>query len=935
MSEVSLELAKRITQEVNDKYESGEFVESISAVSRDLVRFWFEEEFTQNREINFHIGQKQALLNIIYCYEIKQIKSVQELYEYFYKSGGLKTLDKLENNDIIKFCFKMATGTGKTWVMNAVIVWQYLNHLYTHNSNIRFCDNFLLIAPGLIVYERLLDSYKGRVGESGERDYRSGDIMRNIELFVPEFYRRDIERFLASSVFSKDEGLHFRDSEQIIIANWHFFKDNAEEEYVPTNSTLFDALENTPQVIKSIFPLTPGTDSKHELNVLDKRFLQGSELKILCECKNLCVINDEAHHLGDDKEQKKWARLMDILHDNITNNGGIFMQCDFSATPFTQKIKGKNTAKFYFPHIIIDFDISNAVKNALVKNISLDRRSQIGSLKELDYKAIRDENNNIIELSKGQKIMIEAGIRKLEILEEAFLKIDDSKYPKMMIVCEEKSVIALVEEFLESRGYDEEMFLSITSDTKGEIGKDEYERIKARLFNIDKHKKPKFIISVLMLREGFDVSNVCVIVALRANTSNILVEQTIGRGLRLMWRGEEYIQMRKENLSLLSKGLQPKSYIDNLFLIEHPAFSQFYDDMINNNIIFSQDEDFDSKDVLGDIVQVQLCEDFKDYDLSWIRTYKDSKGISDINIDITKFKPYPKPLKELKKWLHKGEHFVSQDIRTSTEFGEYIISVDIFNAKAYNEYLSRMCENISGKVQKAQNNIGVFLQIEQDKILNALDCYIKNKLFDCEFLPLKDENWRVLMLEPITTHIIKEFLHFIFSLETLNKERIAIEKIPFSSINSFNYRQKFLLSGTKSIYTFTPYPTNKGGLEEKFINFIQTQSSVIAFIKIMESKHTFAYIPYIRTDGHLGKYFPDFLLKVDNEIYIVEIKAQKDMEDLNVKAKEKAALEYIADINANIDSTYHYIIVGENNMHSIIERKGSFIDLARQCELKY
>jgi superfamily II DNA or RNA helicase len=44
------------------------------------------------------------------------------------------------------------------------------------------------------------------------------------------------------------------------------------------------------------------------------------------------------------------------------------------------------------------------------------------------------------------------------------------------------------------------------------------------------------IVSVLMLREGFDVNNICVIVPLRSSQAQILLEQTIGRGLRLMWR---------------------------------------------------------------------------------------------------------------------------------------------------------------------------------------------------------------------------------------------------------------------------------------------------------------------------------------------------------------------------------------------------------------
>ena len=67
----------------------------------------------------------------------------------------------------------------------------------------------------------------------------------------------------------------------------------------------------------------------------------------------------------------------------------------------------------------------------------------------------------------------------------------------------------------------------------------EWGELKQKLFNVDKLENPKVIISVLMLREGFDVSNICVIVPLRSSQASILLEQTIGRGLRLMWREQE------------------------------------------------------------------------------------------------------------------------------------------------------------------------------------------------------------------------------------------------------------------------------------------------------------------------------------------------------------------------------------------------------------
>lgn len=59
------------------------------------------------------------------------------------------------------YAVKMATGTGKTWVMHALLIWQYLNASDNLNKN-NYSKNFLLVAPGLIVYNILLDAFLGK-----------------------------------------------------------------------------------------------------------------------------------------------------------------------------------------------------------------------------------------------------------------------------------------------------------------------------------------------------------------------------------------------------------------------------------------------------------------------------------------------------------------------------------------------------------------------------------------------------------------------------------------------------------------------------------------------------------------------------------------------------------------------------------------------------
>ena len=114
--------------------------------------------------------------------------------------------------------------------------------------------------------------------------------------------------------------------------------------------------------------------------------------------------------------------------------------------------------------------------------------------------------------------------------------------------------------------------MTIDSGKKAELGEKDGAPVRQRLFSVDHHATPRVIVSVLMLREGFDVNNICVIVPLRSSQAQILLEQTIGRGLRLMWRDDEYTDLKRENRERINAGQEPGSLRDVLSIVEHPAF---------------------------------------------------------------------------------------------------------------------------------------------------------------------------------------------------------------------------------------------------------------------------------------------------------------------------------------------------------------------------
>src|SRR3546814_14057688 len=111
-------------------------------------------------------------------------------------------------------------------------------------------------------------------------------------------------------------------------------------------------------------------------------------------------------------------------------------------------------------------------------------------------------------LSEGQRIMLRAGLTKLRKLEADFAGLDPDKHPKMLVVCEDTTVTPLVAEFMTLEGLADDELLRVDSNRKGELKPDEWKILRERLFDVDRHRSPRVIVSVLMLRGGFDVNNI-------------------------------------------------------------------------------------------------------------------------------------------------------------------------------------------------------------------------------------------------------------------------------------------------------------------------------------------------------------------------------------------------------------------------------------------
>jgi len=946
---VSLELAKRLSETVNAAWESGEMMEQVTPTTQELLKFWFSEEYCSLRNRNFHAGQRQAILNIVYLHEVMGVRNVLEYYEQL--TPDLMPLVDLgalsqKKYQMPKYAVKMATGTGKTWVMHALLLWQMLNARHEDVKSGRFTKNFLIVAPGLIVYDRLLDAFCGRM-ERGkeERNIETNDFYLNQEVFIPVHYRQEVFSFIQNNVVTKEEGIGRKTTGDGLIAltNWHLFENQMSEETQPEPM-------DVPGIINELLPIRPGKAAGNDLGMLDRRYLRGSELEYLAELDDIMVINDEAHHIHELKrngeiEEVEWQKGLNVIAEK---KGERFFQIDFSATPFDQRGSGKKMQKCYFPHIIVDFDLATAMRKGLVKTLLLDRRQELTELENLDYKAMRDERGKVCDLSDGQRLMLRAGLAKLKKLETEFTAVDEKKNPKMLVICEDTSVAPFVENLMREEGLTKEDVATIDSNAKGEVSEEEWKETKKKLFDIDKYQKPKVIISVLMLREGFDVNNICVIVPLRSSEAPILLEQIIGRGLRLMWREPEYQSIKNDDRKrVLQLHTQPKTYIDMLSIIEHPAFIQFYEELFAEGLAIEDTGETGEGGSTGDLIRVGLREGYEQFDFQWPMIIREAEEeLEEVEIDINTLQPFTAfPLEMLRKFLAQdGETFISQEAISKTQFGRYKVTANLFTATSYNEYLQKLLRTITLRFDRISSHREMpvpNLQINEARTIAVVDRYIRTRLFGQPFNPFNGSDWKILLSKDaiVTKHIIEEMARAIFNIQNnIMTTDAQVLHTPFSSVTEIKMRESFSIETHKTIYERQGYPSSRGGFEQRFIEFLDMDGEVERFLKINESQHAFAIIYYMRMDGLMATYHPDFIVGTSEKIYLIETKGNDKIFDKNVRQKQTAAVEWCRKINElkpeeRMDRRWEYVLVSEDNFYGLSSNGATIIDICERCKV--
>ncbi|MFI5274563.1 MAG: DEAD/DEAH box helicase family protein, partial [Ktedonobacterales bacterium] len=693
---------------------------------------------------------------------------------------------------------------------------------------------FLIIAPNVIVLERL------------KSDFAGGRIFQVDPLMPPSMrYFWDVDTMVRGDGERADtEGL-------VLLTNIQQLYDRPEK----TNGAETQALAAV------LGPKAP--PARGESAAFAERIARRGG--------PLLVINDEAHHTHD--EESEWNTVIKALHAVAP----IASQLDFSATPRFQK-------GALFPWTVSDYPLKQAIIDGVVKR----PYKGVAAIPEVasEYASIK------------YKGFLTSGVYRWREYRDQLA--DVGKRPLLFVMLnstdEADDVGAwLRETYPEDFAGDKTLVIHTKGD--GDIKDKDLEHARKVAREVDEPNCPvNAIVSVLMLREGWDVQNVTVVVGLRPYTAkaNILPEQTIGRGLRLMFRG------------------QGVGYRERVDIIGNKAFLDFVEDL-------ERLEDLDigtfeiGKDKLTILTIQPVLPEKAAFDiaipqLSPVLQRKKSLAEEIEAVDVTRFLCPPLPKKPgdeaEQRFKYEGFDFITLE-------SEFVREYTLTNPQTSGEvigYYARLIAKdlklpsqfhvLAPKVREffAVKAFGEPVNLDDPTIIQAMSrppvAYVVKKLFTNAL-----RNKIVEELEPAL----------------LSAPRRLSETLPFPFSRSTN-----AVEGRKCVLNYAPCSND---FESQFARFLDGAGDIVAWCKVPDS---FKFsIEYTDHTANLRYYYPDFIaVDADGIHWIVETKGAETVE---VAYKDRAARLWCENATQLTDTAWEYIKVPQKDFYEA--QPGTFGDI--------
>lgn len=819
----------------------------VSNTSLCLLEWWFDEthHFEDGGEFKYYFAQREAVEAIIYLHEVKKFHDAAELiFKYMDEKAygdnlfttrkkieettrntrilsrvvpetGLEAHQELPRPDHYRYAVKMATGSGKTLVMAMVVAWSYFHKKFEKDSPLS--KTFLIIAPNVIVFERL------------KEDFENGEIFQSWDL-IPSEWKHDWQM----TFIMRGETRKTTTDGTLYLTNIHQLYEGGEnaDKQDPVNRLL-------------------GAKPKNVTGSWEEEILERVK-----EHKDLFIINDEAHHVHD--TDLEWYKVILNLQKNLKETFAInlSLQLDFSATP-------KDQNGTFFPWIICDYPLAQAIEDRIVKAPLIVHQTD------------KADPEKYSRASVAYAEWINIAISRWKEHYQAYGK--KGARPVLFIMAENTRDADDVYDFLLTKDdfKRKDRLLLIHTDKTGEITKKSLEDARKAARSIDlRDNKIRAIVSVLMLREGWDVRNVSVILGLRPFTAkaNILPEQSVGRGLRLM-----------KNIGL--------DYIQIVEIIGTQKFEEFVKELEVEGVGVAV--------TTGDVSLGKYVHPVKiksEYNIEIpVLTPTHIRKFKGINDSVLKGLPANPRGLTLKPGIVTKVTLVETITEKKVSQKEVTIDTGLPNS---NEILTHLTTRVS-KEARIEGQFALVYPIVKK--------YVKDIFFG-GVVDLEHEIIRRLLTDAKNvTEIITTLAKVIGDKSiTITISELKLQPLSLMELDGFWWKRDWA-ELDKTVFNITPCFND---FEKHFAKFLDAASDVTRFAKLAETYTKFS-IEYLNHKGAISFYYPDFVAeqnfgKGSSKMWLIETKG---WELADVPLKDARAKDWCKDATKLTGVNWEYLKV--------------------------
>ncbi|MGC9353149.1 MAG: DEAD/DEAH box helicase, partial [Mariniphaga sp.] len=813
-------------------------------------------------------------------------------------------------------CFSIATGVGKTRLMGACIAYLYLE------KGIR---NFFVLAPNLTIYNKLIEDF----GNPGYHKY----VFNGISEFV---HNRPV--IITGDNYNQMGNL-FKESE-IRINVFNIAKFNSENRATRSKGV------SLPPRIKRL-----------------SEVLGQSYWSYLSGLDDLVILMDEAHRYHADASRNAINELKPVFGIELT------------ATPIDEKGNA-------FRNVVYEYSLAKALEDGkYVKNPAIATRKNFRpqGLTDKEIEIIKLED--AISIHEDTKNELEIYARNNEV---------ERVKPFVLVVCRDISHAKEVFDYVSSiqffNGYYRGKVLQIDSSTRSQ------EEVEAQFITLEStDNEIEIVIHVNMLKEGWDVTNLYTIVPLRAANAAVLVEQTIGRGLRLPYNGErtgddkvdKLTVVAHENFEKVIEAAQdPNSVLNKLSYIEIPDEEFKTKATVVSSVSRNQAEVEAEEKAILEIkdekakADARTHLDAKKAILSILPTFNAEEGVKKV-ADLEKPEVKKAALYKVKQQLARASNLFADQILEEaaaaydtvvTSFRKNIIEIprmdlvqeevevwfDDFDLDVSNGFDFRIMEEEimrRGLKDNLVDTIGVrqgaftketplnqlvselinFPEIDYDdnaELLNKLALqainHLNDLLDDSKELPLLIRQYRKVIAGKIYDQMKRHFHVSEPDYGTPNVlPFVKIEDWNFTVVSGYGYKDyretvtpvntipKYVFRGFEKACHFEYKFDSK--TEKDLAYILENDKHVVKWLRPAPNQFRIYWANNSR------QYYPDFVVETEDTLYLVETKAEDQMQAEDVLNKKAAALKYCKYATeftvANGGKPWKYMLVPHNEVN--------------------